>query len=253
MGKRIIPCLDVKDGKVVKGKAFVNLQKAGDPVELARFYEYEGADELVFLDISASEEGRQTVVELVSRVAGEISIPFCVGGGINTPELMEDLFKAGVDKVSFNTPAINRPAFIEEAASSFGKKIVVAIDARWNPELNDWEVYTHGGKKPTGLKATEWAREVENRGAAEILLTSIDRDGLKDGYDLELTGAVCREVSLPVIASGGAGALEHFADVLEKAGADAVLAASVFHYRRFTIKEVKDYLQKREIEVFRNE
>ncbi len=249
MTKRIIPCLDVKDGKVVKGKAFVNLAKAGDPVELARFYSEEGADELVFLDISASEEGRQTVVDLVRRTALEVKIPFCVGGGIGSLQIMESLFNAGADKVSVNTPAVSRPQFIHEASKEFGKKIVVAVDAKWSEELNDWEVYTHGGKKSTGIKAVSWAREAEELGACEILLTSIDRDGYKDGYDLALTSAITGNVTIPVIASGGAGEMEHFADALEKAGADAVLAASVFHYRTFTIKEVKEYLQKRGIEV----
>lgn len=249
MTKRIIPCLDVKDGKVVKGKAFVDLADAGDPVELARYYSEQGADELVFLDISASGEGRQTVVDLVKKTAAEVKIPFCVGGGIGNLEIMDTLFKAGADKLSINTPAVTRPEFIREASDRFGKRIVVAIDAQWNKELNDWEVYTHGGKKPTGKKATAWAREAEELGACEILLTSIDRDGHKDGYDLEVTAAIARAVGIPVIASGGAGKLEHFADALQKAGADAVLAASVFHYRTFTIKEVKEYLKKQGIEV----
>jgi imidazole glycerol-phosphate synthase subunit HisF len=247
--KRIIPCLDVKDGKVVKGKAFVDLQHAGDPVELARFYSEEGADELVFLDISASEEGRKTVVDLVKRTAAEVKIPFCVGGGINSLEVMKSLFDAGADKLSINTPAVLDPGFISRATAEFGKKIVVAIDAQWNEALNDWEVYSHGGKKPTGRKAVEWAAEAEKLGACEILLTSIDRDGHKDGYDLEVTSAVARGVSIPVIASGGAGKLEHFYDAVTKGGADAVLAASVFHYRVFSIKEVKHYLQNRGIEV----
>lgn len=249
MTKRVIPCLDVKDGKVVKGKAFVDLVKAGDPVGLARYYSDEGADELVFLDISASGEGRSTVVDLVRRTAAVVNIPFCVGGGIGSIEVMEALFNAGVNKVSINTPAVKNPDFIREAEKLFGSRIVVAVDAKWNNELDDWEVYTHGGKKATGKKAVSWAAEVESLGACEILLTSIDRDGYKDGYDLELTSAVAKSVSVPVIASGGAGKLEHFADVLEKAGADAVLAASVFHYRTFTVKEVKEYLKNRGIEV----
>ena len=249
VGKRIIPCLDVKDGKVVKGKSFVGLTEAGDPAELARYYCREGAHELTFLDISASDEGRQTVVDLVGRIGDKMEIPLCVGGGINSLKVMDDLFDAGADKVSINTPAVANPDFIQEAVNKFGDRIVVAIDARWNKGVGDWEVYTHGGKKPTGLMATTWAKEVESRGACEILLTSIDRDGNKKGYDLELTKALTDKLSIPVIASGGAGLLEHFADVLEKAGADAVLAASVFHYGQFTIKEVKEHLQNRGIEV----
>lgn len=249
MAKRIIPCLDVKDGQVVKGKSFVDLNEAGDPVHLARYYSLEGADELTFLDISASDEGRQTVVDLVARTAEVVDIPFCVGGGINSIEAMEAIFKAGADKVSINTPAVKDPDFIGRSASKFGSRIVVAIDAMWNEELQNWEVHTQGGKKPAGLTVTEWAQEVERRGASEILLTSINRDGYKEGYDLELTRAVTETVSVPVIASGGAGELKHFADVLEKAGADAVLAASVFHYKVFTIKEVKEYLRKRGVEV----
>ena len=249
MLKRIIPCLDVKNGEVVKGKAFVDLAKAGDPVELARFYSDEGADELVFLDISASEEGRQTVIDLVKRTAEAVNIPFCVGGGIGSLEIMEKLFESGANKLSINTPAVLRPEYIREATDAFGTKIVVAVDATWSQEIDGWEVYTHGGKKKSGKDAVEWVKEAESLGACEILLTSIDRDGFKDGYDLELTKAVAEAVNIPVIASGGAGKLEHFADALEIAGAGAVLAASVFHYRTFSVKEVKEYLKNRGIEV----
>ncbi|MFY9114344.1 MAG: imidazole glycerol phosphate synthase subunit HisF [Dethiobacteria bacterium] len=250
MPKRIIPCLDVKDGKVVKGKSFTGLVEAGDPIEMARFYSEEGADELVFLDISASEEGRQTVVDLVRRMADEVDIPFCVGGGISSLEVMERLFEAGADKLSINTPAVMRPALVREAARVFGNKITVAIDAQWNDALEDWEVHTHGGKRPTGKRATTWAVEVEDLGAGEILLTSIGRDGMKDGYDLKMISALVNKISIPVIASGGAGTLEHFAAALKRGGADAVLAASVFHNRIFSVREVKEYLQHRGIEVF---
>ncbi len=249
MVKRIIPCLDVKNGEVVKGKAFVDLMKAGDPVELARFYSEEGADELVFLDISASEEGRQTVVELVKRTAEVVTIPFCVGGGINTLQVMDTLFEAGANKLSINTPAVLRPGYIEEASKAFGNRIVVAVDATWSTEMNGWEVYTHGGRKKSGKDAVTWVRQAESLGACEILLTSIDRDGFKDGYDLELTKTVAESVTIPVIASGGAGKLEHFAEALEQTSASAVLAASVFHYRRFSVREVKEYLKSRGIEV----
>lgn len=250
MPKRIIPCLDVKDGKVVKGKSFTGLVEAGDPIEMARFYSEEGADELVFLDISASEEGRQTVVDLVRRMADEVDIPFCVGGGISSLEVMERLFEAGADKLSINTPAVMRPALVREAARVFGNKITVAIDAQWNDALEDWEVHTHGGKRPTGKRATTWAVEVEDLGAGEILLTSIGRDGMKDGYDLKMISALVNKISIPVIASGGAGTLEHFAAALKRGGADAVLAASVFHNRIFSVREVKEYLQHQGIEVF---
>ncbi len=249
MPRRIIPCLDIKGGRVVKGKSFTGLVEVGDPVEMARFYAREGADELVFLDISASEEGRQTVIDLVKRVAGEIDISFCVGGGISSLEIMEKLFEAGADKLSVNTPAVARPALIREAARIYGNRIILAIDAQWNDFLKDWEVYTHGGRRPTGKGAVAWAVEAQELGAGEVLLTSIGRDGGKDGYDLEMISALSSKLSIPVIASGGAGKLEHFAAALEE-GADAVLAASVFHRQVFSIREVKEFLQHRGIEVY---
>lgn len=250
MAARVIPCLDVKDGKVVKGKGFIQLKDAGDPVELAGFYSREGADELTFLDISATAEGRKTVLDLVRRTSREVGIPFAVGGGIGEMADMEALFKAGADKVSVNTAAVERPSLIAGASAAFGReKIVAALDARWNEQMQDWEIYTHGGKRPTGKSAVAWAREVEELGAGEILLTSIDRDGGNDGYDLELTKAVSSAVSIPVIASGGAGKPEHFSEVIMQAGADAVLAASVFHYGALSVREVKEHLRECGIEV----
>lgn len=240
LAKRIIPCLDVKDGRVVKGVNFVNLRDAGDPVELAAIYDREGADELVFLDISASHEGRETMVDVVRQTAGEITIPFTVGGGIRTVEDMKRMLRAGADKIGINTAAVQNPQLISDGSRAFGAQcIVVAIDARWNTEWLDWEVYTHGGRKPTGIRALIWAQEVEKLGAGEILLTSMDADGTKDGFDIPLTAAVNRVVSIPVIASGGAGKTEHFADVFERAGADAALAATIFHYKELTIADVK--------------
>lgn len=243
--KRIIPCLDVKEGRVVKGIQFLNLVDAGDPVELARFYDEEGADELVFLDISASHEGRDTMVEVVERVAAELAIPFTVGGGINKLQDMKRVLRAGADKVSVNTAAVLRPELITEGSDYFGAQcIVVAIDAKYDEELKSWRVYTHGGRKPTQWEVTEWAREAVNRGAGEILLTSMDKDGEKSGFNIELTKAVSEAVTVPVIASGGAGSSEHFNDAFTIGKADAGLAASIFHYKETSIKEVKADLRK---------
>lgn len=248
--KRIIPCLDVKDGRVVKGVQFVNLRDAGDPVELAALYDEAGADELVFLDISASHEGRETMVDVVRQTASRIAIPFTVGGGIRTVEDMKRLLRAGADKVSINTSAVHNPRLIAEGARLFGSQcIVVAIDARWNPDTGRWEVYTHGGRKATGLDAVEWARRAEALGAGEILLTSMDADGRRDGYDLALTRTVAEAVGIPVIASGGAGTAEHIYAVLTEGKADAALAASIFHYRETSIGQVKAYLRERGVSV----
>ncbi|GAB2691312.1 imidazole glycerol phosphate synthase subunit HisF [Paenibacillus thermoaerophilus] len=248
--KRIIPCLDVKDGRVVKGVNFVNLRDAGDPVELARVYDREGADELVFLDISASVEGRATMVEVVRKTAAEITIPFTVGGGIASTDDMKRLLRAGADKIGINTAAVRNPRLVAEGAEKFGSQcMVVAIDARFNPEWGEWEVVTHGGRNPTGLRALEWAREVERLGAGEILLTSMDADGTKDGFDLPLTKAVSDALSIPVIASGGAGAPEHFYDVFTEGKADAGLAATIFHYKELTIDGVKNYVRQRGVPI----
>lgn len=242
LAKRIIPCLDVHAGRVVKGINFVNLRDAGDPVELASFYDKEGADELVFLDITASHEGRKTMVDVVMRTAREVFIPFAVGGGIRNIDDIREMLNAGADKVSINSAAIKEPGLITEGARKFGSQcIVVAIDARKTGEER-WEVYINGGRIPAGLDAVEWAKKAEKLGAGEILLTSMDKDGTKDGYDLELTQAVSQSVGIPVIASGGAGNLEHLYEGLIKGKADAVLCASIFHYREYTIKEAKDYL-----------
>lgn len=243
--KRIIPCLDVKEGRVVKGIQFLNLIDAGDPVELARFYDKAGADELVFLDISASHEGRDTMVEVVERVAAELAIPFTVGGGINRLEDMKRVLRAGADKVSVNTAAILRPELITEGSDYFGAQcIVVAIDAKYDEELGSWRVYTHGGRKPTQWEVTEWAQEAVKRGAGEILLTSMDKDGEKSGFNLALTKAVSEAVTVPVIASGGAGNADHFYDAFTEGKADAGLAASIFHYKETSIGELKSELQK---------
>jgi cyclase len=244
LAKRIIPCLDVKDGRVVKGVSFVNLRDAGDPVELAVLYDREGADELVFLDISASHEGRKTMVDVVERTAASLRIPFTVGGGINSVEDMQRMLRAGADKVSINTAAVLRPELIAEGAKRFGSQcIVVAIDGKWSEERQAWEVYTHGGRKLTGRNVVDWAKQAEELGAGEILLTSMDKDGQKDGYDLALTRAVSQAVRIPVIASGGAGTLRHFIDVFTDGEADAALAASVFHYKELSIKAVKTALK----------
>lgn len=246
--KRIIPCLDVKEGRVVKGVSFVELRDAGDPVELARFYDKQGADELVFLDISASHEGKETMVEVVKIVATELSIPFTVGGGIRSLEDMKRMLRAGADKVSLNTAALDRPELIKEGADYFGSQcIVVAIDAKSNG--TGWDVYTHGGRNKTGWDAVEWAKRSVELGAGELLLTSMDKDGQKDGFDLALTKAVREAVEVPVIASGGAGNREHFAEVFKEVDADAALAASIFHYKETSVAEVKDYLKKEGVNV----
>jgi cyclase len=250
LAKRIIPCLDVKDGRVVKGVNFVNLRDAGDPVEQAQVYDAERADELVFLDITASHERRDITIEMVRRVADAVFIPFTVGGGIRTIEDIRAILMAGADKVSINTAAVKNPALITEGAKHFGSQcIVVAIDAQKIPMTNDqipkptrWEVYINGGRTPMGLNAVEWAREVDERGAGEILLTSMDCDGTQGGYNIELTRTIAEAVSIPVIASGGAGKLEHFHQALTVGKADAALAASLFHYKQLTIAQVKEYL-----------
>jgi len=248
LAKRLIPCLDVQAGRVVKGVQFVALRDAGDPVEQARAYDAEGADELVFLDITASHERRGIVTEMVRQVAAAVFIPFTVGGGLRTVKDIRDVLTAGADKVSLNSAAVRRPELVAEAARRFGSQcVVVAIDARRT--TTGWEVYVDGGRVPTGREAIDWAREVESRGAGEILLTSMDGDGTQEGYDLELTAAVSGAVSIPVIASGGAGRPEHFAAVLTAGGASAALAASLFHYRTLRIGQVKDYLAARGIPV----
>lgn len=248
--KRIIPCLDVKDGRVVKGIQFVGLRDAGDPVELAKFYDSEGADELVFLDISASHEGRKTMVEVVEKVAAELAIPFTVGGGINSLEDMKKILRAGADKVSLNTAAVTNPDLIKEGADFFGSQcIVVAIDAKYDEELGSWRVYTHGGRKATDWEVVAWAQEAIKLGAGEILLTSMDDDGSKDGFNLELTRRVSEAVTVPVIASGGAGNAEHFVEAFNEGKADAALAASIFHYKETSVKEVKNFLKEKGVNV----
>lgn len=250
LSKRIIPCLDVKEGRVVKGIQFVQLRDAGDPVELARFYDEQGVDELVFLDISASVEGRKTMVEVVREVASELAIPFTVGGGINTLEDMKRMLRSGADKVSLNTAAVNNPKLISEGSDFFGAQcIVVAIDAKYDPELGTWRVYTHGGRTPTEWKVIDWAKEAVRLGAGEILLTSMDSDGEKNGFDLALTRAVSEAVTVPVIASGGAGNADHFVDAFVEGKADAALAASIFHYRETSVKEVKFHLREKGVTV----
>ncbi|MGN0560659.1 MAG: imidazole glycerol phosphate synthase subunit HisF [Candidatus Fimenecus sp.] len=247
--KRVIPCLDVKNGRVVKGVSFVNLRDAGDPVECAVAYDKKGADELVLLDITATHEGRGTMVDIVTRVAKSIFIPFTVGGGIRTTEDFKELLRAGADKISVNSAAVRNPNLINEAAQKFGSQCVVcAIDAKRRAE-GGWEVYLNGGRLPTGIDAVEWAKEAVSRGAGEILLTSMDCDGQKTGYDIALTKAVSEVVGVPVIASGGAGALEHFYDALTVGKADAVLAASLFHFNEIPIADLKAYLQKQGIPV----
>ena len=255
--KRIIPCLDVKDGRVVKGINFVELRDAGDPVENAKVYDQEGADELVYLDITASHEKRKIILDVVERTASEVFMPLTVGGGIRNLDDIRDMLNAGADKVSINTAAVENAQFLEKAAQRFGSQcIVVAIDAKRN-EVNgsfseerlSWEVFTYGGRRPTGIDTVNWAKQVENLGAGEILLTSMDRDGTKDGYELELTRAVSEAIGIPVIASGGAGNFEDFYQAFTIGEADAALAASVFHYREFTIKETKNYLKKRGVKV----
>jgi cyclase len=247
--KRIIPCLDVTDGRVVKGTKFLELRDAGDPVECAKAYDAQGADELVFLDITASADNRATMVDVVARTASQCFMPLTVGGGIRTVDDMRVMLNAGADKVSINTSAIERPELVREGADRFGSQcIVVAIDARRRAE-GGWTVYTHGGRKATTLEAVAWAREVEKLGAGEILLTSMDADGTKEGYDLDLVRSVSEAVGIPVIASGGAGKLEHMAQVLLQAGADAVLAASIFHFGDYTVGDVKHFLAEHGVPV----
>ena len=251
LAKRIIPCLDVTEGRVVKGTKFVDLKDAGDPVELAAYYDKEGADELVFLDITASSDKRYIMLDVVRRVAEKIFIPFTVGGGIKDLETMREILAGGADKVSVNTAAINDPNLIKIAAEKFGSQcVVIAIDAKKTADKK-WEVYTHGGRTPTGIDAVEWAAKAEKLGAGEVLLTSMDRDGTKIGYELELTRSIADAVEIPVIASGGAGGLEHIYEAFVRGKADAALLASVLHYRETTIKEIKDYLGSRGITVRR--
>jgi cyclase len=248
LAKRIIPCLDVKAGRVVKGVKFLELRDAGDPVEIASVYDREGADELCFLDITASHENRGIILDVVARTAEQVFMPLTVGGGINKTDDIRNLLKAGADKVSINTGAVNRPEFVGEAAELFGSQcIVVAIDAKRVD--NHWEVFTHGGRNPTGIDTCEWAERMESYGAGEILLTSMDRDGTKAGYDLELTRVISDRVKIPVIASGGAGNLEHVYEGLTHGNASAALAASIFHYQEYSIADCKNYLQSRGVAV----
>ena len=260
LARRIIPCLDIKAGRVVKGTSFVNLRDAGDPLELAQRYNEQSADELVFLDIAASSENRGTTIELATRLARELFIPFTIGGGISTLDDIHALVTAGADKVSVNSSAIRNPKLITEGARRFGSQcIVVAIDARKRDlktqqhqsagKISKWEVFSHGGSRSTGLDAVAWASEMESRGAGEILLTSMDADGHQDGFELELTAAISGTLNIPVIASGGGGTLEHFRDALTIGKADAVLAASVFHYGKYTVSQVKEYLSEKSIPV----
>ena len=255
IAKRIIPCLDVDKGRVVKGVNYINLRDAGNPVEQARFYDEQMADELVFLDITASSDARDIVLDMVRHVAEEVFIPFTVGGGIRTVEDIREILKAGADKVSINTAAVTSPDVINLGAERFGNQcIVVAIDPKRSKtiphgERGYFEVHTHGGRTPTGLDAIEFAREVEQRGAGEIMLTSMDRDGTKDGYDIELTQAVSDAVNIPVIASGGCGTIEHMYEALTSGGASAALAASIFHYREYSVREAKEYLAARGVTV----
>lgn len=248
LAKRIIPCLDVDKGRVVKGVNFINIKDAGDPVELAKFYNSEGADELVFLDITASSENRETMVSVVRQVAQQVFIPFTVGGGIRSVEDIRNILLAGADKVSLNTSAVNNPEFITEAACAFGNQcIVLAIDAK--KEKDSWKVFINGGRTPTSLDAVSWAKEAVEKGAGEILLTSMDRDGTKNGFYLELTKVISTSVNVPVIASGGAGKIEDFEQVFKEGMADAALAASLFHFGQLKVREVKDYLKKSNIPV----
>ncbi len=253
LAKRIIPCLDVKAGRVVKGVKFENLRDAGDPVEIARRYDAEGADELVFLDITASHENRGILLDVVRRTAEEVFMPLTVGGGVRTPDDIRVLLKSGADKVSLNTRAVEHPQVLREGSERFGSQcVVLAIDAKRREKADPsrgWEVYTHGGRNATGRDAVEWAQEGVALGAGEILLTSMDRDGTRDGFDLDLTRAISQAVSVPVIASGGVGTLQHMADGVTKGQADAVLAASIFHYREFTVRQVKEYMRGQGIPV----
>lgn len=253
LAKRIIPCLDVRDGRVVKGINFVNIRDAGDPVELAKYYSDAGADEIVFLDITATSDNRNTVADVVERTAEQVFVPLTVGGGIRTLDDFQLLLRAGADKISVNSAAVKDPTLISRAAERFGSQcVVLAIDARSRGD-GTWEVVTAGGRNPTGLDAVEWAREGQRLGVGEILLTSMDADGTKAGFDLPMTRAVTQAVSIPVIASGGCGSLEHFAQVFEETDCDAALAASLFHFGELTVEEVKDYLRSRDIPVRRSE
>ena len=248
LAKRIIPCLDVKAGRVVKGVKFVGLRDAGDPVEVARVYDRDGADELCFLDITASHENRGIILDVVARTAEQIFMPLTVGGGISTTEDIRNLLRAGADKVSINTAAVRHPEFVREAAQRFGSQcIVVAIDAKRIG--NHWDVFTHGGRNPTGIDACEWSKRMESYGAGEILLTSMDRDGTKTGYDLELTRTISKAVNIPVIASGGVGELQHIYDGLTEGGASAALAASIFHFGEFSIRDCKEFLAAHGVQV----
>ncbi|WP_026602366.1 imidazole glycerol phosphate synthase subunit HisF [Methylomonas sp. 11b] len=253
LAKRIIPCLDVDNGRVVKGVKFVDIRDAGDPVEIARRYDREGADEITFLDITATHDNRDTIVHVVEQVASEVFIPLTVGGGIRVLEDIRRMLNAGADKVGINSAAVFRPEFVKEAAEKFGSQcIVVAIDAKkvsGDGEEDRWEIFTHGGRKPTGINAVEWAVRMKDYGAGEILLTSMDRDGTKSGFDLALTRAISEAVSIPVIASGGVGNLDHLADGIIEGKADAVLAASIFHFAEYTIEQAKKHMQSRGIEV----
>jgi cyclase len=248
LSKRIIPCLDIKESRVVKGVKFLGLRDAGDPVEVARIYDAQGADELTFLDITASLENRKILIALVEKIARNIFMPFTVGGGVGDIEDIKNILNAGAEKVSINTQAVKFPQLISSASKRFGNQcIVVAIDAK--AKGGSWEVFINGGRTPTGINAIEWAQEAARLGAGEILLTSMDYDGTKDGYDLELTKAITEKVNIPVVASGGAGKLEDFYDVFTKSGADAALAASLFHYQEYSVKQVKDYLKERGVAV----
>ncbi len=248
--KRIIPCLDVKDGRVVKGINFVNLRDAGDPAEVAAVYDQAGADEVVFLDITASSDSRATQLEWVRQVASKVFIPFTVGGGIRTVEDFKAILREGADKISINSAAIMNPKLISDAAEKFGSQcVVVAIDAKRREDGSGWNIYKNGGRVDMGMDAVEWARTAEKMGAGEILLTSMDRDGTKAGYDIELTKAVSQSVGIPVIASGGAGTLEHFYEALTEGGAEAALAASLFHYKELEIRQVKEYLREKGVSV----
>ncbi|MCK5680696.1 imidazole glycerol phosphate synthase subunit HisF [bacterium] len=250
LAKRIIPCLDVKDGRVVKGVNFVGLRDAGDPVEVAAIYDEQGADELTFLDITASSDRRSIILDVVARTAEQVFIPLTVGGGVRNLDNIRALLNAGADKVSINTAAVHRPEFVKEAAYRFGSQCtVVAIDAKARSNGNGWEVFIYGGREPTGLDVVEWAKRMVEYGAGEILLTSMDRDGTKDGFDLELTRTIVDAVTVPVIASGGVGNLEHIYQGLTQGAASAALAASIFHYREYTIAETKDYLKERGVQV----
>jgi len=253
LAKRIIPCLDVDNGRVVKGVKFVNIRDAGDPVEIARRYDREGADEITFLDITATHDNRDTIVHVVEQVASEVFIPLTVGGGIRTTEDIRRMLNAGADKVGINSAAVVNPEFVKQAADKFGSQcIVVAIDAKKvsaDDEIERWEIFTHGGRKPTGINAVEWAVKMQSYGAGEILLTSMDRDGTKSGFDLALTRAISDALTIPVIASGGVGTLQHLADGILQGKADAVLAASIFHFAEFTVEQAKQHMQASGIEV----